>query len=252
MVLHRPIECAVNQALGRTPRRMLSGLSLQQTKSTISLPPRPWEVPMSFRFRVAFIAVLAITSFAWAKDKKKNLLPADLLQAHTVLVIIEPDSGAPLTDPTSNKTALDDVERAIMKWGWLTPVMDTQTADIIITIRKGQRKIVEPTIAGPGVNNRPVVVQSTDKSGRIGAQRGPQPDISPSGPQEGSVHPQIEIGPAEDSFAVYRGKVDQPLERPAVWRYMAKDALRSPSVPAVAEFKKLVDESIKQQQKANP
>jgi hypothetical protein len=207
---------------------------------------------MSLRFRVGFIAVLAITSLAWAKDKKKNLLPLDVLQARTVLVIVEPGAGVPVTDPASNKTALDDVERAIMKWGWLTPVMDAQTADLIITIRKGHGKIVEPTLGGPGVNDRPVIVQSTDNSVRIAGQRGRQPDLSPSGPQEDSVHPQTEIGPAEDTFAVYRGKVERPLERPPVWRYMAKDALRSPNVPAVSEFKKLVDETIKQQQKTNP
>lgn len=207
---------------------------------------------MSLRFRVGFIAVLAITSLACAKDKKKNLLPLDVLQARTVLVIVEPGAGVPVTDPTSNKTALDDVERAILKWGWLTPVMDAQTADLIITIRKGHGKIVEPTLGGPGVNDRPVIVQSTDNSVRIAGQRGRQPDLSSGGPQEDSVHPQTEIGPAEDTFVVYRGKVERPLERPPVWRYMAKDALRSPNVPAVSEFKKLVDETIKQRQKTNP
>jgi hypothetical protein len=207
---------------------------------------------MSLRFRVGLIAVLAITSLAWAKDKKRNLLPFDVLQARTVLVIVEPGAGVPVADPASNKTALDDVERAIMKWGWLTPVIDAQTADLIITIRKGHGKIVEPTLGGPGVNDRPVIVQSTDNSVRIAAQRGRQPDLSPSGPQDDSVHPQTEIGPAEDTFAVYRGKVERPLERSPVWRYSAKDALRSPNVPAVSEFKKLVDETIKQQQKTNP
>ena len=46
-----------------------------------------------------------------------------------------------------------------MKWGRFTPVMDTQTADLVITVRKGSGKIVQPTIGGLATNDRPVVVQ---------------------------------------------------------------------------------------------
>jgi hypothetical protein len=48
-------------------------------------------------------------------------------------------------------------------------------------------------------------------------------------------------------FVVYRGKRDDALEYPAVWRYGAKDALRSPAVPAVEAFRKLIAEAEKQQ-----
>jgi hypothetical protein len=41
------------------------------------------------------------------------------------------------------------------------------------------------------------------------------------------------------------------LERPPVWRYVAKDALHSPDVPAVAEFRKLI-ETAEKQQKSKP
>jgi hypothetical protein len=47
-------------------------------------------------------------------------------------------------------------------------------------------------------------------------------------------------------FVVYRGKIDDTLDYPAVWRYIAKDALRSPSVPAVDVFRKLIAEAEKQ------
>ena len=63
----------------------------------------------------------------------------------------------------------------------------------------------------------------------------------PQGPS-----PQIEVGPSEDTFAVYRGGQDSPLNSSPVWRYTAKDALRSPSVPAVDEFRKLIIEAEKQ------
>jgi hypothetical protein len=59
------------------------------------------------------------------------------------------------------------------------------------------------------------------------------------------------VAPAEDIFAVYRGKRDDALESPPVWRYIQKDALRSPDVPAVDAFRKLVIEAEKQRA-ANP
>jgi len=48
-------------------------------------------------------------------------------------------------------------------------------------------------------------------------------------------------------FVVYEGHVDGPLDGPPAWRYMTKDALRSPNVPAVEEFRKAIEESEKQQ-----
>jgi hypothetical protein len=47
-------------------------------------------------------------------------------------------------------------------------------------------------------------------------------------------------------FAVFRGKRDDALHSSPVWRYIAKDALRSPSVPAVDAFRKLIAEAEKQ------
>jgi hypothetical protein len=44
-------------------------------------------------------------------------------------------------------------------------------------------------------------------------------------------------------LVVYAGGVDYPLDHPPLWRYIAKDALRSPDVPAVAEFRKLLEET---------
>jgi hypothetical protein len=48
-------------------------------------------------------------------------------------------------------------------------------------------------------------------------------------------------------FVVYRGNRSDALHFPAVWRYSAKDALRSPGVPAVDAFRKLIAEAEKQQ-----
>jgi hypothetical protein len=50
----------------------------------------------------------------------------------------------------------------------------------------------------------------------------------------------MEIGGADDSFVVFDGKAQKPLDSSPGWRYMARDGLRSHNVPAVDEFKKAV------------
>src|SRR5258708_7915837 len=82
------------------------------------------EAAMIVRMRALLLLVLLFASLAIAGDKKKNLLPAYVLRARTVLVLIDPDAGISATSPLANKTAQEDVEKAIMKWGRLTPVMD--------------------------------------------------------------------------------------------------------------------------------
>jgi hypothetical protein len=189
------------------------------------------------------------------KDKRKALLPADVLQAHTVLVVVDPNAGVDVRDPNVNRLARIDVEQALMKWGRFMPVTDAFTADLIITVRKGNGKVVQPTIGGTPVNgNPPVIVQPNDSGGGHGAVRWGTPGVS-NYPADASSspadpRPQIEAGEAQDTFVVYRSsKVDQgfnPLDSPAVWRYVAKNGLESPSVPAVEAFRKLVAESDKQ------
>ena len=58
------------------------------------------------------------------------------------------------------------------------------------------------------------------------------------------------IVPTQDTFSVYAGGAGATTnlsERPAVWRYEAKEALHSPNVPAVDEFRKAVEDAEKQQ-----
>ena len=199
------------------------------------------------RMRVLLAIVLISTSLAFAGNKKKPSLPAYVLKARTVLVLIDPNAGTPMTSPLANKTAQEDVEKALMKWGRLTPVMDTQTADLVIVVRKGSGKIVQQTVGGLPTNDRPVVVQPTDSGIRLGGKQGRAPGSTDPAPQDTRPSPQTEIGPSEDMFVVYEGHVDGALDRAPAWRYMTKDALHSPNVPAVEEFRKAIEEREKQQ-----
>ena len=99
-------------------------------------------------------SLLCPLSFA----KEKSVLPADVLRAETVLVVIESDAGEPLTDPSANSNSREDVERAITKWGRFKLVIDSQTADLIISqiesVPIGHNSIVESRCLQANVRRR--------------------------------------------------------------------------------------------------
>ena len=199
--------------------------------------------------RISFLLSLALLFTRLAAAKDKAPLPAYVLSAQTVLVVIHPDAGESLSDPNANRRALEDVEKALMKWGRFRLVMESQTADLVITVRRGSARAVGPTIKGGPMDNRPVVLQPNDSGGvRVGVQRGHPPDLTqPATAGQKDAGPRLgtEAGPAEDMLEVYRGGTEYPLDGPAVWRYMAKDALRSPEVAAVEQFQKAFEETQK-------
>ena len=198
-----------------------------------------------------FLALLIVPTLN-AKDKKKPSLPELVLSARTVLVVIRPDAGEPLDQPGANATARENVEKALMEWGRLAPMMDGQETDLVIAVRVGAGRAVTPTVKGGPIDTRPTVGQSTDTSIRIGAQQGHPPPLSgpgTSGPQNNAPHISNEVGPSQDSFEVYLGKTQYPLDSPPIWRYIAKDCLRAPPVSAVEQFRKAVAESEQLQQK---
>jgi len=201
------------------------------------------------RHRRVLTASLAFTMccFVAAGKDKKILLPADVLQARTVLVVIDPGAGMSPTAPYANRTAQEDVEKALMKWGRFELATDLSTADLVITVRKGSEKIAQPTIGGVPNNNRPIIFEPTESGGRTGGSRGTPPMAGdPTAPRRGVPTPEVEVGSRDDMFAVYRGRRDNALDAPAVWRYSVKNALNHPEVPAVDAFHKLIVEAEKQ------
>jgi hypothetical protein len=196
--------------------------------------------------------LLAVTAIvlcsALASAKKKAILPADVLRARTVLVVVDPTAGVDVRDPNANRAARADVEKALDQWGRFTRVQDGFTADLVITIRKGNGKLIQPTIGGTPINGTPPVsgdstTTSTQSTTRAGVSW-------PPGNPNSNPEPQIEAGSPQDMFVVYRGNKDDPYwsprDTPPVWRYSAKDALASPSVPAVEVFRKLIADSEKE------
>lgn len=207
-----------------------------------------------------FLAVTAIVlCSALASAKKKAVLPADVLHARTLLVIVDPTAGVDVGDPNANRVARADVEKALDQWGRFTLVEEGSTADLVITVRKGNGKWIQRTIGGTPINGTPPVsgdststpTQSTTRADVGWGRRLPN-DPSNAGTQPSTPKPQTEGGSPQDMFVVYRGtggSLDpnwSPLDASPVWRYSGKDALASPSVPAVEVFRKLIAESEKQ------
>jgi hypothetical protein len=127
-------------------------------------------------------------------------------------------------------------------------VSDAQTADLIVAVQKGH--VNGPTIHNSPVDSQPITldggVQPADGGIPPAGVHGRSPDLTnPGTGRPSSRAPNIsnEAGMSEDSFEVYMGGVDHPLDAPPVWRYVAKDALNSPQVTAVQQFRNAVNES---------
>jgi hypothetical protein len=187
---------------------------------------------------IAFSLLLSCPIIATAKDKKKILLPTDVLEARTVLVVVDPSAGIALDAPNANREALENVENALTHWGRFRLVRSEYNADLVILVRKGNGKIAQPTIGGVPIDNRPVIVEPTTDAS---LEHPPMP--GEARPRYPNPHPQMEAGPSGDIFAVYRGKRENATDYPAVWRFNGEDGLRSPGVPAVDAFRKLIVEA---------
>ena len=182
-----------------------------------------------------------------AKKKEKVLLPDFVLKAQTVVVLILPDAGEPMNDPFTNRKAQEEVEKALMKWGRYRLTQDASTADLVIAVKKGSGKIANPTINGGPVDTRPGTIETTDNQIRIGAQQGRPPNGPESGDATGTsgrASPGMEVGSSDDMFEVFRADIYAGHDAP-VWQYVAKDGLKPPSVTAVEQFRKAVEESEK-------
>jgi len=208
------------------------------------------EEKMRSRSMVLLGVAALLACAASANDKKKPALPATILNARTVAVIIDPEAGVSPDAPLANRTAAEDVEKALEKWGRFKPVMSGMTPDIVIVIRKGNGKLVQPTIHGKTApNDRPVIIQPNDTGIRIGGQQGRAPSDPQTDPQGDKPGESVGVGASEDSFLVYDGTVEDPTSRAPMWRYVAKDELHPHDVPAVDAFRKIIEETEKQLQK---
>ena len=185
---------------------------------------------MSLRRALFLTLVLLAVPLGNAKDKKKVVLPDYVLKAHTVLIVINPDAGISPLNPNANFVARQDVERAVMNWGRFTLAMEPLTADLVISVRRGTGRTVNPTIGVP--DNRPVILDPSDQGARIGVQHGTPPPLT-NGPTINTPHPSTETDLPKTCSKSIAVETSIPWSNSATWRYIAKDSLKSPDVPAV-------------------
>ena len=187
---------------------------------------------MSRRVAVVFLSlILLFAPQIHAKNKKKQLLPDYVLRAQYVLIVIPPDAGEALTNPRENRTAQDDVERAMVKWGRFRLATNPQDADLIIAVRKGNKS--GPIISHSPVDNRPDIF----RPGIADASVGPEPPHGPPNLTQpvpggyGNRGPQLgnQIGSSEDTFEVYMGRGEYPLDAPALALHRERFAERAAS-----------------------
>ena len=192
------------------------------------------------------VSSLVISAGLASAKKEKVHLPDYVLNAKTVLVVILPDAGEPMDDPSANRKAQEEVEKAFMKWGRYRLALDKDTTDLVIGVRKGTGKGANPTINGGPVDTRPATIEKTDNQKRVAVQQGRPPDLTQQGAPTGPAHIGMEAGAEDDTFMVFIGGALQfPMDNPPVWNYVGKNALKPPRVEAVEEFRKAVEESEK-------
>ena len=101
------------------------------------------------------------------ENQEKQVLPDYVLKVQTVAVAIQPYAGEPLTNPTANRTAEDNVERALTQWGRFRLVSDAQFADLVIAVRTGHAG--GQTVNNSPTDNRPLIIQQGGGNTRVGA-----------------------------------------------------------------------------------
>lgn len=204
---------------------------------------------MRVRALALFAGLMVLASFVVAKKKEKQVLPDAVLRAQTVFVVIQPDAKEPLTEPNANLKAQKSVEEALMKWGKFRLALDTTTADIVISVEKGTGKAMSPTISGGPVDSRPVDVEGDASQIRVLGQKG-HPDTTSVSANDPNPNARARMGSqgagSEDVLRLFiGGAVEYPLDYAPVWMYSRKDGLKGPDVAAVAELKKVFEESEK-------
>ena len=189
---------------------------------------------MSKALALFLITLVAVNPCA-GKDKKKSTLPEVVLRARYVVLMSDPDEGVSIMNPGENTMARRDVESAIRKWGRFTITLDARNADLVFVLRKGGAA-VKPTMGGIP-NEPPIAAGPMGDGAEIDVRTGRQ------GPSRPAMR--TEVGTADDVFSVYMARGDNPLDSPPLWRYVARDALQHPTVPAVEKFRKAIEEAEK-------
>ena len=104
--------------------------------------------------RSTLISLVLVAVVPLGVAKNKQVLPDYVLQAQTVAVVVMPDAGESVTAPAANRTAEQNVEKALLQWGRYRLVPDALTADLIVAVRKGEGKTDKAKLSDPQTQQR--------------------------------------------------------------------------------------------------
>jgi len=194
---------------------------------------------MSIRLTTGLLLPLLVVGGIEAKEK--HVLPDVVLEARTVMIVIIPDAREKPPNPKSEQALRDDVERALERWGRFLS-KSTGKVDLVIVARQGH--VEAPKVTFP----------ANDPKSPLHPNSG-SPQLDPNTPglagdRAGAQRTVDELRLEEDSFEVYQGGVDRPLDATPVWQYKAKLALTGPKVMAVEHLRKAIEESEKSRHKS--
>lgn len=199
---------------------------------------------------VWFVGSVLLAAAASAQQQPiSQTYQRDILEARTIAVVAYSPQAA--SDSEENELSRLEVQQAMQKWGKYQVVADAGAAALIVVVRKGHAQAA--TIGGPA-GGPPVVVGSVDSGVNISVHRGQNQPLSRTDSSQESSQPRLgsEVGSPDDLLEIYRGRQPlpgdgsrnpspYPLDEPPVWTYTARDALRSPKLEAVTEFRKAVE-----------
>jgi hypothetical protein len=194
-------------------------------------------------FKSIAVLVVLVVPLAFAKDKKKDTLPALFSSARYVYVQAEDgDIMKPGLNP-EDREAIANVEDAMKNWHRYALTLNRGDADLVIIVRKGR-------------------IASAQVNGGVGVGSVSYPNRNPAGPANTNgdrtdsyetVGARGEVGPADDIMRVYslsQGKLMGPL-----WSSEMKDGLDAPAVMLLRSLRQAVDHAYPPQaasQPANP
>jgi hypothetical protein len=203
---------------------------------------------MCKRLILIIVCSTALLSSSFAKDKNKSSLPDAVLQAQTVRVVVSPDAGLSINQPTANAIARDWVENALQAWGRFKIVYEGDS-DLVIAVRASNGQAASPTIENGSTDTHISGVQYGKVT--VGASQGHGPAMSEPTVNPKSTGPHVgkQIDGGRDLFAVYQGGPMYKMSAPPLWKCERKNALKAPDMVAIREFRKAVDTAESQTKK---
>src|SRR5207247_10131714 len=184
----------------------------------------------------SIVIMLVMLAISASPKEKKEIIPALILRAQYVAVIVDPEAGISVANPGEDGIARSDVEAALEKWGRFKLTVNPENADLGVVVRKGG-KAIKPTIGGIG--NGPPVVWNPGSTGdvTIGVGRTTPPYSNRADPRANQrPTARTEVGFPDDVFSVYPARVDV-RDAGLLCRYTAHYGLQRPTVPSVRGFR---------------